>query len=320
MLRRSAVFAAPLLCGMLIVPPVGAMEPQPKEAVTPDTPAVETARRQVRSTAEWLARGVDSWFGDKPFSEGGKVTDGQLSVRLLKRQDEDKPQFGIRFNARFRLPNLEENAYVFIGRDDQREMVTDKPNTFSNEQLLLKGNADNRSFFAGLGLRLRDSVDLRLGLRGGLKPYAQARIGHSFWFGSANRLDLRETVFWTTGDTLGSTTALSYEHAFAPDLAMRWLNAATITRRQRDFEWSSSLGAYRYFGQHRLLSLEALASGIQGADVPVSDYGLQLKWEQPVYQDWLIGELILGHFWPRPNALVERDRAWAVGGSLKMKF
>jgi hypothetical protein len=318
---RSAVLSVPLLSALLL-PTVAAAADEPSAQPQAQTvePVVETARRQVRTSAEWLARGVDSWFGDKPFSEGGKVSDGQLSVRVLKRQDEDKPDYGIRFNARFRLPNLEENAYVFIGRDDQREVVTDRPNTFSNEQLLLKGNADNRSFFAGLGLRMHDTVDLRLGFRGGLKPYAQARAGKSYWFGAANRLDLRETVFWTPGDTWGSTTALSLEHAFSSELAARWLNAATITRRLQKFEWSSSLGAYRYFGAQRLLSMEALASGLQGADVPVADYGLQLKWEQPVYEDWLIGELILGHFWPRPNALAERDRAWAVGGSLKMKF
>jgi hypothetical protein len=316
---RRAVLCVSLLSPLVL--PMAAAAAEVPAASQPESrePVVEAARRQVRSGAEWLARGVDSWFGDKPFSEGGKVSDGQLSLRLLKRQDESL-QHGVRFNARFRLPNLEEDAYAFIGRDDQREMVTDKPNLFSNEQLLLKGVADNRSFFAGVGLRMRDAIDLRLGLRGGLKPYAQARVGHSVWFGAANRLDLRETLFWTPGDTLGSTTAVSLEHAFSSELAVRWLNAATITRRQSKFEWSSSLGAYRYFGAQRLLSMEAQASGIQGADVPVSDYGLQLKWEQPVYQDWLIGELILGHFWPRPNALVERDRAWAVGGSLKMKF
>lgn len=296
---------------------------QPASATPPpDDPnqsVADSARRQARSTAEWLARGVDSWFGDKPFAEGGKVSDGELSLRLLKRQD-DSLQHDLRFKARFRLPNLEQNAYAFIGRDDEREVVSDKPNAFSNEQLLLKSNAQDRSFFAGVGVRLRDSVDLRLGLRGGFKPYAQARVGRQFWLSSRDLLELRETLFITSGDKLGSTTALSYEHAVSSTLAWRWLNAATITQRSRKFEWSSSLGAYQSFGAQRLLSVEGLVRGVQDSGVPVADYGLQLKWEQPVHRDWLIGEAIIGHFWPRPDALSERGRAWAVGASLRMKF
>ncbi|WP_397533626.1 hypothetical protein [Roseateles sp.] len=296
---------------------------QPASATPPpDDPnqsVADSARRQARSTAEWLARGVDGWFGDRPFSDGGKVSEGELSLRLLKRQD-DSLQHDLRFKARFRLPNLEENAYAFIGRDDQREVVSDKPNAFTNEQLLLKGNAEDRSFFAGVGVRLRNSVDLRLGLRGGFKPYAQARVGRQFWLSSRDLLELRETLFITSGDKLGSTTALSYEHAVSSTLAWRWLNAATITQRSRKFEWSSSLGAYQSFGTQRLLSLEGLVRGVQSSGVPVADYGLQLKWEQPVHRDWLIGEAIVGHFWPRPDALSERGRAWAVGASLRMKF
>lgn len=300
-------------------PPAAAPNSEPSAAEAPAEPLPEAARRSARSTAEWLARGVDSWFGDRPFSEGGKVSDGQLSVRLLKRED-DSAQLALRFNARFRLPNLERNAYAFIGRDDQQELVRDKPNSFTNEQLLLRNRATDNRFFAGLGLRTNERVDLRLGLRGGLKLYAQARYRHQWQVGERGLAEFRETLFWTPGDRLGSTTAASYERALSPTLALRWLNAATITQSSKKFEWSSSLGAYRSFGAQRLLSLEALISGLQGSGVPVDDYGLQLKWAQPVHKDWLIGEVIVGHFWPRHSLAEPRGRAWALGGSLLMKF
>src|SRR5512147_1936721 len=50
--------------------------------------AVEQARSSVRSTAEWLARTVDRWFGDEPLKEGASVTDGRLSLALYKRRDD----------------------------------------------------------------------------------------------------------------------------------------------------------------------------------------------------------------------------------------
>lgn len=280
---------------------------------------LETARRSVRSTTEWLARGVDSWFGDKPPTEGGQVSNGLLSLNLIKRQGE-RADPNVRFGARFRLPNVEQRAYLFVGRDDQREIVTDKPEAFSRQQLLLPQRNADRAFFAGFGLSLPDAADFRLGFRGGLKPYAQARYWKGWQFGDQDLIDFRQTLFWTLDDRLGSTTALSYAHGFSPTLAGRWLNAATITQRSRKFEWSSIFGLHQSHGTDRLLSLELLFSGRQGADVRVADYGLQLKWLQPIHQDWLLGEIIVGQFHPRPDLSRERIRAWALGGGLRMKF
>ena len=282
-------------------------------------PVFEPTRQSVRSTTEWLARGVDSWFGDKPFSEGGKVSDGRLSVFVLSRQHE-KTDLSVRFNARVWLPNLEDRAYLFLGRDDEREAVTDKPDALSRQQRLLKENTADNSFFAGLGFALHDAVQFRVGFHGGLKPYAHARYSYAWQLSGADRVDFRETVFWTPDDHIGSTTALSYEHEWSPTLVLRWLNAATITQDTKKFEWSSSLGAYRSFGDQRLLSLEALCSGLQSSGVPVTDIGVQVKWEQPVHKDWLLGEILVGHFWPRPDVTTQRTRAWAVGAGLKMKF
>ena len=282
-------------------------------------PLFEPARQSVRSTTEWLARGVDSWFGDRPFSEGGKVSDGRLGVFLLTRQHE-KTDLTVRFNARVWLPNLEDRAFLFLGRDDDRQAVIDQPDALSRQQRLLRETNADASFFAGLGFALRDWVQFRVGFHGGLKPYAHARVGQTWQPNDANRVDIRETLFWTAGDRFGSTTALSYEHAYSRTLALRWLNAVTITQDSKKFEWSSSLGAYRSFGDQRLLSLEALSSGKESTGVPFTDIGVQAKWEQPVHKDWLLGEILVGHFWPRPDAQRERTRAWAVGAGLKMRF
>lgn len=281
--------------------------------------AAETARSTVRSFSIWLARGVDSWFGDRPFEAGGgKVTDGRLSTALLLRQH-DNPDFDVRFNARFRLPNVEERLYAFVGRDDRRDVITDTPGAFSRQDRLLDDSRD-RDFFAGLGRSLNDAIDLRVGFRGGLNPFAQARYRNQWLITPNDLADFRQTVFWSFEDRFGSTTAFSYEHAFTPDLAARWLNSATITQESEHFEWSTLLGAYKSFGDQRVLALETLANGETGSGVGLSDYGVQVRWEQPVYEDWLLGGVLLGHFWPREDEDSPRMRAWAVGVSLKMRF
>lgn len=293
----------------------------PADALPPTSTdlALESTRRTVRSTVEWLASGVDSWFGDKPFSEGGKVSNGELGLSVSKREDQSA-SYGVRFRARFRLPNLESYQYVFVGNDDRREVVTDQPDTFSRQQQLLRTQDRDNTFFAGIGAILRDSIDLRLGFRGGLKPYAQARYRHPWELSPTDRIEFRETLFFTFADRLGSTTALSYEHTLSPTLVARWLNAATATQDSKDLTWSSSLGTYKSYGDQRILALEALFSGVVGAPVSVSDYGLQTRWSQPIHKDFVIGEITVGHFWPRADATQPRTRAWAIGSAIRLKF
>jgi len=69
---------------------VPANEPPPEPTAEPQSPTepsdadnvLEGTRRSVRSTAVWLASGVDSWFGDKPFAEGGEVSTIEAGSRL----------------------------------------------------------------------------------------------------------------------------------------------------------------------------------------------------------------------------------------------
>lgn len=291
--------------------------PEPEPSIA----AIATSvRESLRSTAEWLARGVDSWFGDHPFEDGGSVRNGRFDLRLLVRERRS-PDLGARFNASFRLPNLQRRTtLLFLGRDDPREVVTDQPDALSREQRLQRQDPGNDAFFAGLGVQAGGGFDVRVGLRGALKPYAQARYRYEWRLGRADRIDFRETVFLTRGDRVGSTTALSYEHDFSSTLVGRWLNAATITQRSRRFEWSSNLGLYRSFGHQRLLSTEALFRGHEGGGVNIEEYGVRLGWGQPLHEDWLLGEISLGHFRERRDALAKRQGAWALGLNLRIRF
>lgn len=308
-----------LLASLLLCGAGSAMAVEGQEPPTATDAVMEDARETVRSTAEWLASGLDSWFGDIPFEDGGKVLDGRLSLSIYQRQHEST-DVKLRFNARFRLPNLEQKTYFFVGRDNPREVVSDQPGIFSRQQRLRRETADDRSFFAGLGRVLNDRVDFRIGFRGGLKPYLQARYRQPWALGPQDNVEFRQTFFWSVADHLGSTTAASYEHAYTPTLTARWVSAATITQADRKFNWYSSLGAFKDFGRERLFSVELLAAGRQSTGIALSDYGVQARWEQPVYKNWLAGEIILGHFWPRDDAASPRLRSWAVGTGLKMRF
>ena len=280
---------------------------------------LEQSRTQVRGFSVWLGETVNDWFGDRPFEEGGKVTHGRLGLRNLWRQDEGWDT-NVRFRARFDLPNLRDKAYVFIGRQNERELVTDQSEAFTREQLLLEERRkEDQTGFAGVGLALRKNLDFRVGVRGGMKFYTQARYRKQWALTEQDRIDFRETIFWNNKDKFGSTTALDYEHAFTPTLSLHWQNATTISEKTDDFAWGSSLGLFKRFGDDRILSGEMVVTGETGAEENVDEYGVRMKWTQPVYREWLIGEFIVGHYWPQREDR-ERERAWAAGVNLEMRF
>jgi hypothetical protein len=290
-------------------------------AATPDHPIIDNARAQTRDLSERLARRVDSWFGDRPFEDGGNVSQGLLSLSVFHRQDQGT-DVELRFRARFRLPNFERSAYLFVGRDDPREAVRDTPESSTRQQQGLVTRPGDRSFLGGLGGMLGDDISFRVGVGARLRPFAQVRWDKPWVPAPGHLLALRETLFWSHDDRFGSTTALSYELDLHAPWVLRWQGAATITQETRNVEWSSNLGAYRDFGEQRLLSLELLfnGTGTQGTGVGMSDRGVLAKWQQPLYKNWLVGELAAGQFWLRPDAQSPRGRAWALGYSLRMRL
>ena len=287
--------------------------------VADDSGMLHSMRRGLRSSSEWLVRGIDGWFGQSEDDAEPRVRRGRVGINVLWREREGFDA-NLRFDLRARVPNLERRAYVFLGRDDEREIVTDQPEELSRRERLLEQARDDRSFFAGLALPLRRFFEFRVGLRAREKIYAQARYRRVKDLGEAVRVEFRETLFWTLDDRFGSTTSVTYEHALSSTLALRWPSSATISQRSDRLEWTSTPGLHRSFGDLRILSLVTPVSGRSGDGIAVSEYGVQLKWQQPVYRDWLITEFLAGHYWPRNGLLFPREERWAVDVGLRMLF
>lgn len=305
--------------------PYGAYGTSPYSLAAADLPApeeeglLERGRRGVRAFSEGVARTVDSWFGDKPFEEGGKVS-GKIGFNVLARQDQGT-RANLRFRVRMSLPNLKEQGYLFFGQDNERELVRDQPEAFTREhQLLAESRSQDQSYFAGLAYALRDFLEFRAGVRSGYKLYTQARYRKGWALTDSDGLDFRETLFWTVDDGFGSTTALDYEHSYSPSLALRWRTAGTISEDTEGLAWSSSVGLFKALQDNRLVSLEALVNGETDAPVTVAEYGVRLAWRQPIYREWMRLELTLGQFWPRDEDDTERERRWAVGGRVEILF
>jgi hypothetical protein len=320
-LRCLALTFAAWLASAAALP---AAQAQEAGIIQPDTPVaevLEATRQTVRESVHDLASRIDGWFGPVPFDEGGgKVSDGQVDLEL-RRGEDNRAHAGIRFKVNVRLPNLEKQAYAFIGQDDPRGVVADQPDDLTRaDRLLAQQRGGAEQFFAGIGHVITDNIDLRAGVSGLLKPFAQARMQHRWVLGSQDAVDGRETAFVTLADKIGSTTVLQYEHSFSSALVLRYLTAVTVTQADPHFRWSSILGAYKDFGGQRVATIEGSATGTARYEVPVTDYGVQATWEQPIYHDWVLAQVVAGRFWPRASLSAERTGRWVAGLYLKMRF
>jgi len=145
-----------------------------------------------------------------------------------------------RFRVRLDLPNIRERAYLFVGRDNEKEVVSDRPEGFTRREQLLQETREDQSFFAGVGAQVAEVLSLRAGLRGGFKPYTQARYRDSWDLTRRDAIELTQTLFWTLDDGFGSTTALNYGHLFEPSLALRWNSAATWAQYTDGVAWQAA--------------------------------------------------------------------------------
>jgi hypothetical protein len=282
--------------------------------------ALRATREAVRGTTLWLARSVDSWFGDLRFEDGGGgVSHGRLSLSVLKREREPLDH-ALRLDARWRLPNVERNAYLFVGRDNERDAVADRPAAVSGRERLRIDTAQDRSFFAGVGLTLRELVDFRIGLRSRLRPYAQARLRGASEVWEDGVLGYSQTLFWTAQDQIGSTSTASLEHALTPKVTLRWLVSATVTQREPTARWSSVAGAWYALPAQRVAALEHVIDGRDESGMAAAEVGVRLRWQQPIYRDWLHGEVLVGHFRNRAESGAPRRDTWAVGAGVLMHF
>jgi len=289
-------------------------EPEPEEIQV-----LAATREGLYGSAYWLVANVDSWFGDQPFEEGGSVS-GALRLRLRYRED-DGFDTDLRYRIRVHMPNVSERGYIFLGRDSEQDLIRDEDDGFRRDQRLLPDSLDDdQTFFAGIGIFLRENLDLRVGVRGGYKVYTQARYRKSWWLTDRSNIEYRQTLFLAVGDGFGTTTGLNYAYAITPRTAVRWRNSATVSTETDGVDWSTNLGLFHAFPADRRLSAEVLGRGETGNPVPVREYGVRGTWSQPIYRDWIIGEVIIGYFWPRGDDDPERGRSWAAGLSTEIRF
>lgn len=281
---------------------------------------LEGTRSGLYKLSHDLVEEVDSWFGDRPFDESGGRVSGSLSLRLLHRED-DGLEADLRYRLRVRMPNVSSRANLIIGREDENDLVTDQQQALGRAQVSGSGSqVEDPTTFVGLAYRVRDNLSLRVGVRGGYKLFGHARYAKRFQFGERSALDFSETLFIAVDDGLGATTGLNYRHAVSEHAAWIWPNSLTYGTETDGLEWRTAPGYTISLPRQREFVVDLPANGETGSSVDVREYGVRARYRTPLHREWLLGELLVGYFRPRDEDDPSRGEAWALGGTLEIRF
>lgn len=314
-----------------------AAEPEPRDAATAamrDTCSqsgsdgeamVDMMQRGVYLGVCGAVRWFDGLFGTRRFDQDSDATYGRLGITEVW-DDRDGLRTRVRLRARVALPIARQRVKLLFGRLDDQELEQDAqldtgtrlPSSFQrveDDSWLLglgysKQGAMKNGFDFGAGIKIRTPVD----------PYVKGTYRHNFVFGDDITLRARQTLFWRDKRGVGETTEISLDKLLNDRMLLRWDNAATIARDLGRLEWSTGLILFQSLNDHRGLSYTGFVRGIANTDVPVRDYGVELRYRVRVLRKWLFLEGRSSLTWPRESRVEERDINPGVGLGFEMYF
>jgi hypothetical protein len=284
-----------------------------------------------RTTCRAASR-FDGLFGNEQFdiddrTSGGSpygAAHGRLSAGVVL-SERDQLEGVARFRLHVRLPQLSERVGLFIGQEEPDDSIGD-------------ARDDSRTLHRQFGLEQDDDVLIGLGYRrlalgsgyfdtsagthlgSGFDPYVRMRYRVTLPLLERNVVRLSESMFWDDEVGVGVTSRVELDRLLTTRLLARWTGSATYASRTEGMRWFSAATIFQSLGAGRALAYRLGASGESGADVPVSDYGVQISFRRRAFRDWMFIELRSGVSWPRESLLETRDRNLACGVGLEMWF
>lgn len=305
--------------------PSGPVEYQCDQPGSDGQAMIDRVQRGVYLSVCGTARWFDGLFGTRRYDQDSDATYGRLGVYQLW-DDRDGFDAKLRLRARLALPTLENRLQLVFGRVDDREIIEESqsqsgpqlPGRFSrveDEAWLLglgyskQGGLEN-GFDFGAGVRLRFPVD----------PYVKGTYRHNLIFDDATMLRARQTIFWRDSRGFGETTEFDFDRLLGPRMLARWSNRATLAEDVERFEWSSAGTLAQSFSNRRAIAYTTYVNGIINTDVPIRDFGLDLRYRQRALRKWLFLELRASLGWPKEFPEEKREINPGVGVGFEMYF
>ncbi len=276
----------------------------------------------VCSTVAWF----DGFFGDEHYDSASRQTFGRIGFSgFWDQRDGFDPR--VRFRAKLALPALSERANVMVGRGDQKEFVEEK-RTPSNSIPSNFDRVEDDSFLIGLGyqkdkgLKRGYSFSVGVKLHAPPEPYVKAKYRRSWELTDSTLVQLRPIVYWKSDEGLGSTLHTDLDHLLSEKYMLRWSTSTNISQDNEieGVAWSNWFSLFQALANRKAVSYHTFVLGETDADVPVQNYGIEVRYRRRIAREWLFIEFVTNLSWPREFLEEHRESNIGVGAGFEMYF
>lgn len=277
--------------------------------------------RSMCTTATWF----DGFFGDPHELPLGEEVAGRIGLATVwDQRDGIRPR--LRLRARLPLPAFENRLRLLVGRDDERQLIQDRRRGGSQDLPTSFRDVSDTAWLLGLGYSstegLAHGFDFGAGVRLRIPPdpFLKTAYHYGLPIAESNVVNFRETLFWENSRGFGETSQIDFDRLISDQFLLRWANNGTVAEDTHGFGWYSSLSLYQDLGRRRSLAYSTFVQGETRADVPLEDYGVQVRYRQSILRKWLFVEMSTNVTWPRELLTDVRSANFGVGLGVEMYF
>ena len=313
-----------LICVLVAAALAGCASGKPTE-VREKTPFLDRTQQAVSGLTSGVAQKVDGFFGSADVEEQATVSRGRLSAdgRWDERQDMRKR---VRLKARVALPAINKRTSLIFGRGEADELV-DGSGVDTVDSLPSRFNDfEDDDWLLGLGytrdasLRRGWSFGTGVKLTTPLEPFLRATYRWNKSFGDDWLWRVEPRAFVQSQRGAGLSLKNTIDHALNEDWLLRSSSVAVVEEDADGVAWTSKLIAYQNLARNSAMSYAIYSTGETDAEVPVRDYGVELRFRHNIWRAWFFIEYLTYLSYPREFLLEEREPVVGVGLEFEMQF
>jgi len=288
-------------------------------------PTLDRTQETVFNVVNGATQRFDSFFGSTDMDTDARVSRGRISVgHQWDQRNGSKTR--LRLKARFDLRALGERTQFLLGRGDTDDLIDgtgddnidNLPNRFND--------FEDDDWLIGVGFsrdqRFRRGWDFSVGVKLStpLEPYARATYRWLRSDGDRWLWQVRPRVFVQSQRGIGASVNNTVDYAASKNWLLRSWTIALGEDDIAGLGWTQKFTAYHSISDKNAMAYALFATGQTDADVPLQDYGIELRYRKRIAREWLFVEFLTYLSWPREFLVEERERNLGVGIEFEMQF
>lgn len=288
-------------------------------------PLLDRTQQAVHGVTSGAAQRIDSFFGSADVEEQATVSRGRLSAGG-KWDEREGLRNRVRLKARVALPAINERTSLIFGRGDSDELVDGSSDDTFDSLPTRFNDYENDDWLLGIGytrdasLKRGWSFGTGVKLASPLEPFVRATYRWNKNFGDDWLWRVEPRFFVQSQRGAGLSLKNTIDRAVNEDWLLRSWSVAVVEEDVAGVSWTSKLIAYQNLAKNSAMSYAIYSTGETDAEVPIRDYGVELRYRRQILREWLFVEYLAYLSWPREFLIEAREPVVGVGIEFEMQF